>query len=314
MTAAARVLVLDRDARRLRSLPRLLQRSGSDVVAETSASILDALDRIRHRGYDAVLCRVDGPDEVSLLIRIKRAAPGVPVVAVTPGEDPALEDLALESGADSVQSTAAGELPRGRAASLRPLIEQTRATLARSRELRREGREILAEHRRLVARHRILSEHRIEQIREIYRTFSPLLVEDDPDQVDLMAQAFRRAAFNFTLPPIRDGQEAVHYLSGEGEYGDRSRHPLPSLVVLDVGLPRKSGLEVLEWMRSRPELARLPVFVLTSAMQHFDRAMSLGATDCYHKPLQFRALVDIVREIAVRWWFLLQAGDSRRPL
>lgn len=313
MSPAQRVLLLDRDARRLRSLPRLLMRAGSDVIAETSATITGTLDRLRSGGYDAVLCRVDGPKEVAFLIRIKRAAPGIPVVAMTPAEDPALDDLARESGADMVQSAAADEPERGRAASLRALIDQTRATLLRSRELRREGRELLAEHRRMVARHRILAENRIDQIRKIFETFVPLVVEDDPAQITLMTQAFQRAAFNFPLPVMRDGHEAILYLSGKGPYADRARFPLPSLLVLDINVPRKTGLEVLEWVRSVARFDGLPVFMLTGAPQHFDQAMGLGATDYFVKPMEFRSLVDIVRKIAVRWWFLLQAGGSRKP-
>src|SRR5688500_2142624 len=104
MAAATRVLVLDRDARRLRHLPRILKREGSDIVAETSSTIADALERVRSGGYDVFFCRVDGPDDVRFLIRMKRTAPGLPVVAVTPAPDAALEDLALESGADTVQT------------------------------------------------------------------------------------------------------------------------------------------------------------------------------------------------------------------
>lgn len=203
MPASQRVLVLDRDARRLRSLPRLLKRSGSDVIAETSATIKDTLDRVRSGGYDAVLCRVDGPDEVAFLIRIKRAAPGTPVVAVTSGSDPALEDLARESGADSVKSTIAVQAPGGRAASLQGLIEEIRSGLARTRELRKEGRELIAETRRLVARNRILSERQIEQVEKIFERFVPLLVEDDPEQAALTAKAFERTSFNFPLPVMK---------------------------------------------------------------------------------------------------------------
>lgn len=108
--------------------------------------------------------------------------------------------------------------------------------------------------------------------------------------------------------------EAILYLSGKGAYADRTRYPLPTLVVLDINLPRKSGLEVLEWIRSRREFERLPVFMLTSLPQRFEQAMDLGATDYYLKPLDFRSLVDIVRGIAVRWWFLLQAGGTLKQL
>lgn len=315
MPPASRVLVFDREARRLRSLPRLLERAGLDVVADTSASISNALDRLRAgSGYDAVLCRVDGPDEVSFLLRLKRTAPRVPVIAVTPGADPALEDLARESGADLVHPVRTEEVPSDRAASFRDLIEHTRQALDRSTVLAKRTQDAFAEHRRLEIRHRILAERRIEEIRKFYAGFAPLLVEDDPEQIALTSQAFRRASFELPLPPLKDGMEAIRYLSGRDPYGDRARHPLPTLAILDIDLPRQSGLEVLEWVRSRREFNGMPVFMLTGSPHHFDKAMDLGATDFFVKPFQFRSLVDIVREIAVRWWFLEQARrSSKKP-
>ena len=85
-----------------------------------------------------------------------------------------------------------------------------------------------------------------------------LLVEDDPNDVFLVERAVRKAGVRATLQVVGDGDKAVAYLGGQGPYTDRERHPLPVLVLLDLKLPRRSGLEVLTWLRQQPGLKRLP--------------------------------------------------------
>ncbi|MBM3834560.1 MAG: response regulator [Verrucomicrobia bacterium] len=82
-------------------------------------------------------------------------------------------------------------------------------------------------------------------------------------------------------------------MSGEGTFGDRERHPVPLLVLLDLSMPRKNGFEVLEWIRNREEFKELPVLVLTSSAEQPDviKAFKLGATSCLVKPAEFDDLV-----------------------
>src|SRR5579872_3127592 len=96
-----------------------------------------------------------------------------------------------------------------------------------------------------------------------------LHVEDDPNDVTLVGLAFRKAKADSVLVVVNDGEQAINYLNGEGKYADRANHPFPALVLLDLKLPRKTGLEVLAWVRSQPqpELKRLPVVMLTSSNQ-----------------------------------------------
>jgi CheY-like chemotaxis protein len=96
-----------------------------------------------------------------------------------------------------------------------------------------------------------------------------------------------------------DGENAMAYLSGRGTYSDRSEHPLPHVVVLDLKLPRKSGLEVLEWMRSEPALKKVPVFILSSSQERGDieRAYALGANSYLVKQVDINVIREIVRGI-----------------
>src|SRR5437868_10321315 len=149
MGSFQRVLILDPDA-------GLSARRGSDIVADTAVSITQALNQLATEGYDAVLCRVDTPEEVSFLLRIKKAAPSVPLIALTPGSSPALDDLARDSGADEVQAK-----PGLGSAEL---IARARAAVAQSKELRAEGRELVAQRRQLIARRRILSHEWTDQV------------------------------------------------------------------------------------------------------------------------------------------------------
>ena len=76
-----------------------------------------------------------------------------------------------------------------------------------------------------------------------------LLVEDNEDDVSLIERAFARAGIDNPLQVVRDGEQAVSYLKAEGEYADRVKYPLPSLVLLDLKMPRRNGFEVLSWIR-----------------------------------------------------------------
>jgi len=130
-----------------------------------------------------------------------------------------------------------------------------------------------------------------------------LLVEDNPRDVLLIQRAFRKANLTNPLQVVGDGEAAVLYLSGEGSYENRDRYPLPSLVLLDLKLPRKSGAEVLEWLRQQPRLKRLPVVVLTSSREYAEvnKLYDLGANAYMVKPVTFDNLVEIVKTLNLHW-------------
>jgi CheY-like chemotaxis protein len=133
-----------------------------------------------------------------------------------------------------------------------------------------------------------------------------LLVEDDPNDIILIKRAFEKANITNPLQVVENGEEAISYLTGKGRYGDRVKCPLPMLLLLDLKLPRKSGHEVLEWLRKQPMLKRLTVVVLTSSQQSSDinRAYDLGANSYLVKPVTFDALVEMVKALNFYWVIL----------
>lgn len=126
-----------------------------------------------------------------------------------------------------------------------------------------------------------------------------LLVEDDPNDRLIVHNAFERAASEIRVRMCVDGEDAVAYLSGTGEYADRTAFPLPDVVLLDLKLPRKSGLEVLGWMRDRDPFRSLPVFILSSSQERsdIDLAFALGANGYLVKEVDIKALRGVARGI-----------------
>lgn len=139
-----------------------------------------------------------------------------------------------------------------------------------------------------------------------------LLAEDDPDDVLLIQRAFRKARLANPVQIVGDGEEAVAYLAGRGCYADRERYALPVLLLLDLKLPRKSGLEVLAWLRAQPGLKRLPVVVLTSSREAIDvnQAYDLGANSYLVKPVDFDALLEMVKTLGLYWIILNEQPET----
>ncbi len=130
-----------------------------------------------------------------------------------------------------------------------------------------------------------------------------LLVEDDANDILLMERAFRRAKLTVPIRIVKDGDSAIDYLMGQARYSDRNEHPWPSLILLDLKLPRRSGLEVLEWIRQQPVIRRIPVVVLTSSKENndVDRAYEIGVNSYLVKPVTFSALESMVEALDKFW-------------
>ena len=137
-----------------------------------------------------------------------------------------------------------------------------------------------------------------------YETMPILLVEDNYNDVLLIQRAFRKAKIKPSLSIVSDGDEAIAYLEGQGKYSDRYLYPMPILILLDLKLPRRSGLEVLAWIRQQPTLKRLLVVVLTSSQEDSDlaQAYDLGTNSYLVKPIDFNDFVHLVESIDAYWF------------
>jgi CheY-like chemotaxis protein len=131
------------------------------------------------------------------------------------------------------------------------------------------------------------------------RAVTVLHVDDDPNDTTLFQVACAKAAVDFELQNIEDGHEVIEYLSGQGKYADRTRYKMPSLVLLDLKMPKTTGLEILKWIRSHSILKHLPVIVLSGSELKEDMrdAYAGGANSYLVKPPNFESLVHLVRGI-----------------
>jgi CheY-like chemotaxis protein len=130
-----------------------------------------------------------------------------------------------------------------------------------------------------------------------------LLVEDSTDDVFFMERAMKAAGLRTPLQVAKDGQVALDYLAGTGDYSDREKYPMPIVVLLDLKLPHVLGLDVLKWIRTRPDLQTLPVIVLTSSGERsdLDRAYRLGANSFMVKPSPDD--LDALAKCFAEYWF-----------
>jgi CheY-like chemotaxis protein len=142
-----------------------------------------------------------------------------------------------------------------------------------------------------------------------------LLVEDNRMDAELTLDAFREAKLSNTIHVATDGQQALDYLFGRGDYADRQSYPMPNLVLLDLKLPGIDGFEVLRQIKSTPVLKRLPVVILTSSKEEGDRAVSYdgGANSYLVKPVSFEGFLGVVRQIE-GYWLSLNVGPPESEL
>lgn len=130
-----------------------------------------------------------------------------------------------------------------------------------------------------------------------------LLAEDHEEEIFLLKYAFEKANISTPVIVVRDGVEAVSYLSGHGLYADRTKYPLPCMVVTDLKMPRLDGFDLINWMRTNHFLPRIPAVVISGSGEKNDeiKARELGARAFYVKPSSLAGLVSIARELDQKW-------------
>jgi len=141
-----------------------------------------------------------------------------------------------------------------------------------------------------------------------------LLVEDRPDDVDLIRHAFDKVGIAAPLKVVQDGEEALAYLSGKGPYANRAEYPLPDLILLDLKMPKVDGFETLQWLREQPGFRTIPVIVLTSSEQVKDvnRAYELGANSFLVKPFDFTNLLALSETLKAYWLQMNRGPEASR--
>jgi CheY-like chemotaxis protein len=137
-----------------------------------------------------------------------------------------------------------------------------------------------------------------------------LLVEDDAADAYFLEKAFERILANCAVNRVSDGEEAKAYLQGTGKYADRKTFSLPSVILLDLRMPRMNGFEFLAWLRSEPDMKIIPTVVYSSSENPADikRAYEMGANSFLHKRISMNAVQETMRSFA-RYWL----EDCGRP-
>ena len=135
------------------------------------------------------------------------------------------------------------------------------------------------------------------------RTETILVAEDDTDDAFFLQRAFQKAGVPTSLQFVKDGQEAIDYLDGEGDFTDRAAYPTPDLLLLDLKMPRINGFQVLEWVRQQPALKRLPVIIFSSSDEGKDinHAYDLGANSYLLKPHSSEDLITVAQKLKMYW-------------
>ncbi len=146
-------------------------------------------------------------------------------------------------------------------------------------------------------------------------TMSILLAEDREEDIILIQKSFKKAGIGNPLFIVRDGEEAINYLSGTGRFADRAQYPFPALFLLDLKMPATDGFDVLRWISTQPDLKSLRVIVLTSSesIRDVDMAYKLGASSFLVKPMDFCGTIDVVKNMAHYWLGMnMTSGPSAR--
>ena len=140
-----------------------------------------------------------------------------------------------------------------------------------------------------------------------------LLVEDNPSDIALTQRAFAKSHIANELVVAEDGQEALDYLFGTGTPADRKQRDLPTLVLLDLKLPRVDGLEVLRRVRADSRTSRLPVVILTTSNEEQDVAQGydLGANSYIRKPVDFGQFIQAVENLGLYWLILNETAQPK---
>jgi chemotaxis family two-component system response regulator Rcp1 len=290
---------------RLRALgtlaDRLRRRLLPDVDVDAVVPVEACARQVAGRDVRLLLGCIEAPRDLQPLRAFRRENPGLPIVVTGSRLRPLPERPALPEGptswAPSMHNAAAVVRHLQEVIGLRKAVDDGRARIDHARALVRETRKLMGEHRRLKAS----LERNLN--RTVRPRFAPLLVEGDPDEALRLVRAFEKADAPAPAGIVGSGREAIAHLAGRAEGRDRSKGPLPTLVLLDFHLADRPGLDVLSWIRTTPATQCLPVVVLGRGLsaEEVARAYALRANSVLAKPEGFDDAVEMARALYYYW-------------
>lgn len=144
------------------------------------------------------------------------------------------------------------------------------------------------------------------------RSITILMADDDADDRLLTKEAFEASRLANELRFVEDGVELLDYLYRRGKYGDPASSPRPSIILLDLNMPKKDGREVLAEIRKDPQFSHIRIIILTTSKAEEDivRSYDLGATSYITKPVTFESMVDVVRTLGRYWLEIVELADD----
>ncbi len=275
-------------------LLEILERSLGPILADRADAVTDVPRLIRDGNYEAAVVALETAQDLTVVMRIRKLRPELPIYLVTADGNGPLFERARQARVGKVvpidsRTGTGGEL-LVQALRAQEAGRSLHATIGRTQSLGREIGALLQENQSILRRPAAASP----------RCFATLLVEDNPDQAFFTTRALIKAGFPDPIRVATDGEEAIAYLQGTGDFRDRSCFPAPSLV---LRLPKKTGFEVLEWARAQAEFRKLPIVILTTsdAPEDQNQAMVLGGTSYLVKPLELRALEAMAEQLRRTW-------------
>ncbi len=149
-----------------------------------------------------------------------------------------------------------------------------------------------------------------------YKEIVILLVEDNPDDVEITKRAFKKARIKNRMYVARDGQDALDFLYRKGEYTGESKAPRPDLILLDINLPRVTGTDVLQKLKTDPNFKRIPVTMLTVSNRDEDiiRSYDLGVNSYITKPVAFDKFVEAIKSYHFYWTVITKLPPKETQL
>jgi|SRR6185436_16877039 len=130
-----------------------------------------------------------------------------------------------------------------------------------------------------------------------------LVAEDDVSDAELLRIAMRRSGITNRTFFVKDGEQAIEYLEGKGEFADRQKYPFPKIVITDLKMPRRTGLELLDWLQQHPECKVLPTVLMSGSALPNDirKAYGLGAKSYFTKPSSLDELTELMKVLNEYW-------------